>query len=94
MGKTLTMDYEEYQQDLNQARQQGMIEGNNRGMSLLMKIVLDVVENNSENVEIDKSAHPEIIKFVHRVQAAVGQKLTQVEDQAKEEQVNEQNSGQ
>lgn len=78
MGKTITTELEEYQNDLLEAKKQGYSEGTARGMSVIMQIALDIVENNSQKVEIDDTANEDVVKFIHRLQTALGQDLTAV----------------
>lgn len=80
MSKQVTMSLDEYNEEMQKVGQQAGNDGYAQGMSFIMQIALDVVENESKRIELDVTGHPKVIEFVHRLQDAVGQEHTEVKD--------------
>lgn len=76
--KTITMDYNEFIAEMQEAQRQGLMQGDARGMSMIMRITLDIIKNNSENIDLFDNGAPEIIKFVHEIQEALGQEKSTI----------------
>lgn len=73
MSKTISMDLEEYQQELNQR----YLEGVKAGSTRLSAIVNDVLDNGGANLDISEDADPQVVEFIQKVKNAVSGQATQ-----------------